>query len=91
MILRSERIVSGQFSPKNRAFRDGLCYAANPSLGTLLLNKLLEVGRAEGLRRITASILLDNYPMQRIRQEARLRLRRNNQEMVMKADLYQPA
>jgi acetyltransferase len=31
-------------------------------LGTLLLSRLLEVGRAEGLRRITAAILLDNRP-----------------------------
>src|ERR671917_599017 len=35
-------------------------------LGTLLLSRLLEVGRAEGLRRITAEILLDNHPMQGI-------------------------
>jgi len=62
-------------------------------LGTLLLSKLLEVGRAEGLRRITADILFENYPMQRISQKLGFHLRRDTDEMVMKADLdlYQPA
>jgi acetyltransferase len=62
-------------------------------LGTLLLNKLLIVGRTEGLRRITADILFENYPMQRISKRLGFRLRRDTREMVMKADLelYQPA
>ncbi len=62
-------------------------------LGTLLLNKLLEIGRAEGLRRITADILFENYAMQRISRNLGFRLHRNTNEMVMKADLdlYQPA
>jgi acetyltransferase len=62
-------------------------------LGTLLLSKLLEVGRAEGLRRITADILFENYPMQRISRNLGFRLHRDTEEMVMKADLdlYQPA
>ena len=34
-------------------------------VGTLLVSRLLEVGRAEGLGRITAEILFDNRPMQR--------------------------
>lgn len=57
------------------------------------MSKLLTVGRAEGLRRITASILFDNYPMQRISRKLGFHLRRDTEEMVMKADLnlYQPA
>jgi acetyltransferase len=60
-------------------------------LGTLLLSRLLEVGRAEDLRRITAEILFDNYPMQRIARKLGFHLRRDTEEMVMKAelDLYQ--
>jgi acetyltransferase len=62
-------------------------------LGTLLLSKLLEVGRAEGLRRITADILFENYPMQRVSEKLGFHLHRDTEEMVMKADLdlYQPA
>ena len=62
-------------------------------LGTLLLSRLLDVGRSEGLHRITAEILLDNRPMQRISERLGFRLRRDTEEMVMKADLdlYQPA
>jgi acetyltransferase len=62
-------------------------------LGTLLLNRLFEVGRAEGLRRITAEILLDNRPMQRISERLGFHLRRDTEDMVMRADLdlYQPA
>jgi acetyltransferase len=62
-------------------------------LGTLLLSKLLSVARAEGLRHITADILFENYIMQHISKRLGFRLRRDTQEMVMKADLdlYQPA
>jgi acetyltransferase len=62
-------------------------------LGTLLVSKLLEVGRAEGLRRITADILFENYPMQRISRNLGFHLRRDTEEMVVKADLdlYQRA
>jgi acetyltransferase len=62
-------------------------------VGTLLLSKLLSVGRAEGLRRITADILFENYPMQRISRDLGFHLHRDTEEMVMKADLdlYQPA
>jgi acetyltransferase len=62
-------------------------------LGTLLVSKLLEVGRAEGLRRITAAILFENYPMQRIGKKLGFHLHRDTEEMVVKADLelYQPA
>jgi acetyltransferase len=62
-------------------------------IGTLLLSRLLEVGRTEHLRRITAEILFDNRPMQRISKKLGFQLRRDAEEMVMKADLdlYQPA
>ena len=56
-------------------------------VGTLLLEKLLDVGRSEGLRRITADILFDNYPMQRISRGLGFELRRDTEDMVMKADL----
>jgi len=62
-------------------------------LGTLLVSKLLEVGCAEGIRRITADILFENYPMQRISKKLGFHLHRDTEEMVVKADLdlYQPA
>jgi acetyltransferase len=62
-------------------------------LGTLLLSKLLTVGRAEGLRHISADILFENFPMQRISRNLGFYLHRDTEEMVMKADLdlYQPA
>jgi acetyltransferase len=61
-------------------------------IGTLLVSKLLEVARAEGIRRITAEILFENYPMQRISKQLGFRLHRDTEEMVVKADLdlYQP-
>ncbi|HEX7169844.1 MAG TPA: bifunctional acetate--CoA ligase family protein/GNAT family N-acetyltransferase, partial [Rubrobacter sp.] len=56
-------------------------------LGTLLVGRLLEVGRAEGLERITAEILFDNRPMQHISKKLGFHLRRDTEEMVMKANL----
>lgn len=56
-------------------------------LGRLLLQKLLEVGREEGLEHITADILFDNRPMQRLSRDLGFRLHRDTREMVMKADL----
>jgi acetyltransferase len=56
-------------------------------VGTLLVSRLLEIGRAEGLERITAEILFDNRPMQLISKNLGFRLRRDTQEMVVKADL----
>jgi acetyltransferase len=56
-------------------------------IGTLLVSQLLEVGRAEGLRRITAEILFDNRPMQHISKKLGFHLRRDTEEMVVKADL----
>ncbi|MDQ3943436.1 MAG: GNAT family N-acetyltransferase, partial [Actinomycetota bacterium] len=60
-------------------------------LGTTLLEKLLEVGRHEGLHRITAHILFENRPMQRILKRLGFHLRRDVEEGVVKAglDLYQ--
>jgi acetyltransferase len=62
-------------------------------VGTLLLSRLLEVARAEELNRITAEILFDNRPMQRILKKLGFHLRRDTEEMAVKADLdlYQPA
>ena len=59
----------------------------------MLLGKLLEVGREEGLERITADILFDNRAMQKISRRLGFNLRRDTEEMVMKADLdlYQTA
>jgi acetyltransferase len=56
-------------------------------LGTILLDKLLEIGRTEGLSRITADILFENRAMQRISRNAGFELRRDVEEGVMKADL----
>ena len=62
-------------------------------VGTLLVERLLEVGREEGLRRITAEILLDNRPMQLISERLGFSLHRDLEDMVVKAelDLYQRA
>jgi acetyltransferase len=62
-------------------------------VGTLLVGRILEVGRAEDLRRITAEILFDNRPMQSISKKLGFHLRRDTEEMVVKADLdlFQPA
>ncbi len=62
-------------------------------LGTTLLEKLLEVGRAESLSRITANVLFENRVMQRILRTLGFKLRRDVEQMVMKADLdlYQMA
>ncbi len=56
-------------------------------LGTLLLEKLLDVGREEGLHHITASILFENRPMQHISEKLGFVLHRDTEEMVMKAVL----
>jgi acetyltransferase len=56
-------------------------------LGTILLEKLLEIGREEGLRRITADILLENRAMQRLSKKFGFHLRRDLEEGVVRADL----
>ena len=62
-------------------------------LGTLLLGRLLEVGREEGFKRITADILFENRPMQHLSKKLGFVVKRDMEEMVMKADLnlYQAA
>lgn len=62
-------------------------------LGTILLDKLLEVGRREGISRITADILPNNRAMQRVSTSAGFQLRHDPEEGVVKADLdlYQRA
>jgi acetyltransferase len=62
-------------------------------LGTILLEKLLEVGREEGIHRMTAEILFENRAMQRLSKKFGFRLRRDSEEGVVKADLdlYQMA
>jgi acetyltransferase len=62
-------------------------------IGTILLDKLLEVGRREGISRITADILPNNRPMQRVSRSAGFHLRHDPEEGVVKADLnlYQRA
>ncbi len=56
-------------------------------LGTTLLERLLEVGREEGLRRITAEILFENRAMQHLGKKFGFRLRRDLEEGVVKANL----
>jgi acetyltransferase len=47
----------------------------------------MALGRNEGLERITAEILFDNRAMQHISKKLGFRLRRDTEEMVVKADL----
>ncbi len=54
-------------------------------LGTELVRRLLEIGRKENVRRITAEILLDNYAMQKICERLGFRLTRDAEEGVVKA------
>jgi acetyltransferase len=56
-------------------------------IGTVLLEKLLDVGRSEGLSRVTADILLDNRAMQHLCRKLGFHLRRDLGEGVVKADL----
>lgn len=56
-------------------------------LGAELLRLLVEVGRKEKLRRITADILSDNLEMQRISEKLGFRLNRDPDEGIVKAEL----
>jgi acetyltransferase len=62
-------------------------------VGTILLGRLLEVGREEGLHRITAEILPANRPMQNVSCKLGFSLRHDPEEGVVHADLdlYQHA
>ncbi|MBV9454563.1 MAG: hypothetical protein JOZ19_10655 [Rubrobacter sp.] len=52
----------------------------------MLLGKLLEAGRAEGLRRITADVLT-NRAMRHVLRRLGFHLRHDIEERVVKADL----
>ncbi len=62
-------------------------------VGTILLGRLLEVGRKESLHRITAEILPANRPMQNVSRKLGFSLRHDPEEGVIHAglDLYQHA
>ncbi len=85
---------------RNRAFSEEAEFALLVSdhfqrqcIGTMLLEKLLEVGRAEGLHRISAEILFENRAMQHLSKTFGFHLRRDLEGGVVKADLdlYQMA
>ncbi len=54
-------------------------------LGAELLRRILDMGREEKVRVITAEILPDNYPMQRLCERLGFRLERDQEEGVVKA------
>ncbi len=54
-------------------------------MGTLLLNKLVEIGRAEGVDRIIADILPENKGMQRVCEKVGFNLKMDYEEQVVKA------
>jgi acetyltransferase len=56
-------------------------------LGAELLHRLLEVGRQEKVRRITAEILPENYAMQKICERLGFRLERSIKEGVVNAHI----
>jgi acetyltransferase len=56
-------------------------------LGTELVRRLIEVSRAEKIRRVIADILTDNRAMQRICQRLGFRLRHSAEEDVIKAEV----
>ncbi|MGB7442141.1 MAG: bifunctional acetate--CoA ligase family protein/GNAT family N-acetyltransferase [Coleofasciculaceae cyanobacterium] len=51
-------------------------------LGTELLQRLLQIGRAEKLNRITAEILVENLPMQKVAEKVGFRLQRAANDLV---------
>ena len=54
-------------------------------LGSELLMRILDVGRQEKVRTITAEILPDNYGMQKLCERLGFRLERDQEEGVVKA------
>ena len=52
-----------------------------------LLERLVEIGRAEGLNRITADILAENRPMQDISRRLGFKLKRSMGDSALKAVL----
>jgi acetyltransferase len=58
--------------------------------GGELLRRLVQIGRDEGLRRIIASILADNVPMQRVSRKTGFTLKRTEGEFHAELDLTKP-
>jgi acetyltransferase len=56
-------------------------------LGSELLKRLIEIGRKENVRRVTAEILMDNYAMQKVCERLGFRLERDAEEGVVKAQI----
>jgi acetyltransferase len=56
-------------------------------LGTELLNRLIHIGRSEGVKVITADILAENNPMQKVAEKAGFKLTREMGETVVSARL----
>jgi len=56
-------------------------------LGSELLRRLIEIGRDERLHRITADILPDNLPMQRVCENLGFQLSRSVEDPVVRAEL----
>ncbi|RMG36361.1 MAG: GNAT family N-acetyltransferase, partial [Methanobacteriota archaeon] len=54
-------------------------------LGTILLTKLVEIGRNEGVDRIIADILPENKGMQRVCEKVGFKLKMDYEEQVVKA------
>lgn len=59
-------------------------------LGTELLQRLVRVGRDEGLKLITADILAENGAMQRVCQKVGFRLDRTSDPSIVKAEIELP-
>lgn len=59
-------------------------------LGTELLRRLVQIGRDEGLRRITADILAENSAMQKVCEKAGFRLNRSADLVKASLDLADP-
>jgi acetyltransferase len=56
-------------------------------LGSELLRRLLQVGQAEKLQRITAEVLPENRVMQRICEKLGFRLRHDLEERLVRAEI----
>ena len=51
------------------------------------MRRLIEIGRKENVRRITAEILQDNYAMQKICERLGFHMERDAEEGVVKAQI----
>ncbi len=61
--------------------------AQSRGLGSELLRRLIDIGRKENVRRITAEILTENYAMQKICERLGFHLERDVEEGVVKAQI----